>query len=69
MTTLGILWLYSRHKRTKVQNKTLRETIPGYFRIGGEPGENEIAEGAFFCATFAPVFVDFFLHCFEQFSG
>jgi hypothetical protein len=38
-------------------------------RIGGEPGESEIAEGAFFYATFLPVFVGFFLHCFGQFSG
>jgi len=39
------------------------------FRIGGEPGESEIAEGVFLHATFVPLFVGFFLHCFGQSSG
>jgi uncharacterized membrane protein YjjP (DUF1212 family) len=47
----------------------LRATIPGYFSIGREPEESEIAESAFLCLTFAPVFVGFFLHCLGQFSG
>jgi hypothetical protein len=51
------------------RNKTLRKTISDFFRIGEEPGKSEIGEGAFFYATFAPVFVGFFLRCFGQFSG
>jgi hypothetical protein len=33
---------------------------PGDFRIGGEPGESEIAEDAFWSAIFVPFFVSFF---------
>ena len=34
-------------------------TTPGGFRIGGEPGESEIAEDAFSHTIFVPVFVSF----------
>src|SRR5215831_15136601 len=41
-------------------------TTSGGFRIGGEPGESEIAEDAFLYAIFTPVFVSLFLTSFWE---
>ena len=71
IVTVFMLWfiISSQADRSATLKQDTTQDHSRSFRIGGELGESEIAESVFFYATFIPVIVGFFLHCFRQFSG